>query len=44
MMNRKRIFIALLVFLVLGGTLQAQADVSVWVSMRESLQNKGNAS
>ncbi|MGX1373107.1 hypothetical protein RKD56_000185 [Priestia megaterium] len=29
MMNRKRIFIALLVFLVLGGTMQAQADVSV---------------
>jgi hypothetical protein len=28
-MNRKRIFIALLVFLVLGGTMQAQADVSV---------------
>jgi len=29
MMNTKRIFIALLVFLVLGGTIQAQADVSV---------------
>jgi hypothetical protein len=28
-MNRKRIFIALLVFLVLGGTIQTQADVSV---------------
>jgi len=29
MMNKKRIFIALLVFLVFGGTIQAQADVSV---------------
>ena len=29
MMNKKRILIALLVFLVFGGTIQAQADVSV---------------
>ena len=29
MMNTKRLFIALLVFLVLEGTIQAQADVSV---------------
>ncbi|MED4287525.1 hypothetical protein P4680_00790, partial [Priestia megaterium] len=29
MMNKKRIFIALLVFLIFGATIQAQADVSV---------------